>query len=262
MDYGYKITTHGRRVLAACLDLGAPLKLTRAAVGSGLIDKDADLALAHNLIQYAAEASIADRRHEEDRLFLTVRYSNQDHPAAGTFILSEFMVWGEDPETGRETDLLYATLGDFCQPVPAHSAAFPASVWSFPLVLVVSSELQVSITASPGLATWEDLLDLRTELIRSIMTNEVALPLAAASGEDLLTDRGTPLLAVYHPDRSAGILAAAEAMAEGLSGGLAQQVAAAKTEAITAAGAAADAKIAAHNTAAASHPTHLSIVTK
>ena len=36
MDYSFKITTHGRAVLAACLDLGKPLKLTRAAVGSGL----------------------------------------------------------------------------------------------------------------------------------------------------------------------------------------------------------------------------------
>ena len=76
MDYGYKITTHGRAVLAACLDLGKPLRLTRAAVGSGLADKDEDLAKVHALVRYAAEASIADRRHEEDRLFLTVRYSN------------------------------------------------------------------------------------------------------------------------------------------------------------------------------------------
>ena len=66
MDYGYKITTHGRQLLAACLDIGKPLRLTRAAVGSGLIDGAEDLARTHALIHYVSEASIADRRHEEE----------------------------------------------------------------------------------------------------------------------------------------------------------------------------------------------------
>ncbi len=306
MDYGYKLTTHGRRVLAACLDLGAPLRLTRAAVGSGLIDKDEDLAKAHALIQYAAEASIADRRHEEDRLFLTVRYSNQDHPEAGTFTLSEFMVWAEDPETGQETDFLYATLGDYRQPVPACGGAFPASVWSYPLVLVVSSDLRVSITASPGLATYEDLLEAIDRLALGIMINELTLPLAASGGAELLTDGGIPIHAVYHPDKSAGFLEALEALDGRLSGQIGRtaadarayadsaggtalaganaytdgkvldlerrmdtdageidaKIAAARAEAVSEAGTAADAKIAAHNVSTAAHPTHLAIVKK
>lgn len=200
MDYGYKITTHGRALLAKCLDLQKPLKLTRAAVGSGRIDGDADLALQHGLVSYAADAAITDRRHEEDRLFLTVQYSNQDHQDAGAFTLSEFMVWAEDPETGQETDYLYATLGDYRQPVPVYSSGFPASVWNFPLVLVVSGELQVNITASPGLVTSIDLQDAIDRLTHAIMTNELTLPLATASGEPLLTASGTPILAVHHPD--------------------------------------------------------------
>lgn len=212
MDYGYKITTHGRAVLAACLDLGKPLRLTRAAVGSGLADKDEDLAKVHALVRYAAEASIADRRHEEDRLFLTVRYSNLDHPDVDTFTLSEFMVWAEDPETGRETDFLYATLGDFRQAVPGYSEHFPASVWSYPLVLVVSGELQVLITASPGLATTIDLQEAVDRLKLELMTNELTLPLETADGEALLTASGTPLLAVYHPNQLAAALAAVAAL--------------------------------------------------
>ena len=34
-----------------------------------------------------------------------------------------------------------------------------------------------------------------------IMTNELALPLATASGEDLLTASGAPIQAVYHPQK-------------------------------------------------------------
>lgn len=288
MDYGYKITTHGRAVQAACMDLQKPLKLTRAAVGSGLIDKDEDMAKVHSLIQYAAEASITDRRHEGDRLFLTVRYSNRNRPEANSFTLSEFMVWAEDPETGQETDFLYGTLGDYRQPVPAYSSAFPASTWSYPLVLVVSGDLEVSITASPGLATFEDLLELKAEIVRSIMMNKLTLPLTTTDGEQILTTGGTPIMAVYHPNQSASILAAmktldgrltgqiAAAKAEAISAAstdatakvkasaddLTAKIATAKMEAVSAAGTAADTKIETHNTAAASHPTHLSIVQK
>lgn len=300
MDYGYKITTHGRAVLAACLDLGKPLRLTRAAVGSGLIDKDEDLAKVHNLIRYVAEASITDRRHEEDQLFLTIRYSNQDHPEAAAFSLSEFMVWAEDPETGQETDFLYATLGDYRQPVPAYSANFPASVWSFPLVLVISGELEVIVTASPGLVTSEDLQEVIDRLKLEIMTNELTLPLAAANGEEMLTNTGTPVEAVYRPNQSANILAAVEAMDGRLAAQIGQaaascteQASSAKQSAIAAAQvytdgriaalqrqmetdsesvagqiaqakaeavSTAETKIAAHNTAPAAHPTHLAII--
>lgn len=219
MDYSFKITTHGRAVLAACLDLSKPLKLTRAAVGSGLVDQDEDLAKVHALVRYEEEAAVADRRHVEDRLFLTVRYCNKDHPNTGTFTLSEFMVWAEDPETGQETDFLYAALGDYRQAVPALSEQFPESTFSYPLVLVVSGELQVSITASPGLVTWEDLLELKADLIRGVMMNELTLPLSAASGEELLTSSGTPLLAVYHPNQLPAALAAVAALENRMEAG-------------------------------------------
>ena len=122
------------------------------------------------------------------------------------------MVWAEDPETGQETDFLYATLGDFRQAVPGYSEHFPASVWSYPLVLVVSGELQVLITASPGLATTIDLQEAVDRLKLELMTNELTLPLETADGEALLTASGTPLLAVYHPNQLTAALAAVAAL--------------------------------------------------
>lgn len=200
MERQYKITTHGRALLAKCLDLQKPLKLTRAAVGSGVLPEGAALGEQTALIQYVADVPITDRRHEKNLLYLTVQYANQEHPEIGDFVLSEIMVYAQDPETGQETDYLYATLGDYRQPVPAYSSGFPASVWSFPLVLVVSGELQVNITASPGLATSIDLQDAIDRLTHAIMTNVLTLPLATAGGEQLLTASGTPIQAVYHPD--------------------------------------------------------------
>ena len=90
------------------------------------------------------------------------------------------------------------------------------------MVLVVSSELRVDITASPGLITCYDLQDAVDALKLELMTNEVTLPLETASGEALLTSSGTPLLAVYHPDRLASALAAVAALEGRLSGQIAE----------------------------------------
>lgn len=155
MNYGFKPTTHGEALIAACMDLGAPLKITRAAVGSGMAG--GSLSEVHELIQYVAEASIGERRHEGNQLYLSVQYHNDAHPEQGDFVLSEFMVWAEDPATGEDVDFIYATLGDHRQPVPGFADGFPASVWTFPVVLTVSGDLQVNVTASPGLVTFIDL---------------------------------------------------------------------------------------------------------
>lgn len=157
MDYGYKITTHGRALMAACADLEQPLKLTRAAVGSGLVDEGINLADVHGLVRYVAEGTIGERRHEDDRLFLTIQYDNSAHPEVEAFQLTEFIVFARHPETGEETDLLYATLGDYRQPVPRYSPSLPASMFNYPLVMVLSDEIEVHISASPGLVSHDEL---------------------------------------------------------------------------------------------------------
>ena len=161
MDYGYKPTTMGREILAACMALGAPLELTRVSVGDGKVSEDVNLADMHSLVHYVAEGTIGDRRHEENRLYLTIQYhNNEEHADVGTFLLSEFIVYAKHPATGKEEDLLYATLGDYCQSVPPYAVGFPPGVWNFPLVLIVSDEINVSVSSPAGLVTYEDLIRL------------------------------------------------------------------------------------------------------
>ena len=319
MEYGYKITTNGQAAILAALDLGKPLRITRAAVGSGAVEEGADLADVHALKAYAAEAAIVGRRHEGNQLFMTVQYSNRDCQRA--FTIGEFMVYAEDPETGRETDFLYAALGDYRQPVPPYIRSVPPGVWAFPLVVAVSGQLHLEIAASPGLITTYDLQDAIDRLKWEIFANELTLPLASGEGEPIVSASGTPILAVHHPDKSAGIMeslasldtkltrqisqtadqlsadcaaasarnrayadrqfkilerridtsagsiagqiAAAKAEAISTAGTAADfKIAAAKSEAVSAAGIAADTKISAHNTAAEAHPTHLAIIQK
>lgn len=157
MDYAFKVTTQGREVLAACLATGAPLRITKVEIGSGTVPEGVDLAGVHTLYQYVTEGTIAERRHEGDRLYLAVQYDNAKYPEQPAFFLSEFMVYVEDPETGENTDFIYATLGDYRQPVPAYSPELPESIFSHPMVIVVSNEIKVEITASPGLVTHVDL---------------------------------------------------------------------------------------------------------
>lgn len=162
MNYSYKITTNGRKVLAACIDTGAALELTRVAVGKGRISEDADLADQHELIQYVTDGSIGDRRHSQDRLYFSFQYSNVNHPDIDTFYLSEFIVYTRNPDTGKEVDLLYATLGDYTQPVPAYRQDYPPVSYVFPLTLVLSDEVNAYIGAPAGLVTYDELVELQS----------------------------------------------------------------------------------------------------
>lgn len=158
MGYCYKVTTHGRAAMAACMALEQPMKITRVAFGSGKIDPDVNPADVHALLNFVSNGTVAERRHEADRLFLTIRYANQEHQdVTKMFLLSEFMIFVEDPESGTETDLLYGTLGDYRQPVPAYTPAYSPSIFSFPLVLVISDDVHVEVDVPVGIATYYDL---------------------------------------------------------------------------------------------------------
>lgn len=156
--YEYKITTHGRAAMAACMDLEQPLRITNVAFGSGKAAPGTELADMHELISYVSPGAVANRRHEDDRLFLTLQYANVEHQdVTKAFMLSEFIVYVEDPDTGENTDFLYGTLGDYRQPVPPYHPAYPPSVFNLPLVVVLSSDISVSMQANAGLVTYDEL---------------------------------------------------------------------------------------------------------
>ena len=115
MKYGYKVTKQGRELLAALLATGKELEIVRVAVGSGKVSEDTDLADMTDLVEYVAEGKIAQRRHVDNVLYLTVQYASNDTPGLPAFYLGEFIVWAKHPTTGGEVVLLYATLGDYTQ---------------------------------------------------------------------------------------------------------------------------------------------------
>ncbi|MBQ9346617.1 MAG: hypothetical protein IJT94_04645 [Oscillibacter sp.] len=160
MDFMISVTTHGRAAGAACLALQKPLELTRVAFGKGTLPVGIPLADVHQLYDYVADGTIGDRRHDGEQLSLTVQYCNLAHQEIPTFYLSEFMVYCLNPATGQETDLLYGNLGDYIQPVPAYTPGLPESTFLYPITLVLSSEVNVNITAPGGLVTYSELIRL------------------------------------------------------------------------------------------------------
>lgn len=160
MDYAYKPTTHGRAVMAACMALEKPFHVTRVAFGSGKVEPDVNLADIHELLEYVSDGAVGERSHKDDRFNLTIQFANSEHKDVQTFLLSEFIVYVENPATGGETDLLYGTLGDYRQPVPAHNPAYPPSVFNFPLTLILSDEINATVSAPSGLVTHGELLEL------------------------------------------------------------------------------------------------------
>lgn len=157
MKYGYKVTKQGRELLAALLATGKELEIVRVAVGSGKVSEDTDLADMTDLVEYVAEGKIAQRRHVDNVLYLTVQYASNDTPGLPAFYLGEFIVWAKHPTTGAEVVLLYATLGDYTQPVMAYAEGREPDVRQYPLALVLSDEINVTISCPAGLVTYEDL---------------------------------------------------------------------------------------------------------
>lgn len=178
MDYAYKPTTHGRAVMAACMALERPFHITRVVFGSGKVPENVNLADVHELLEYVSDGAVADRRHEDDRFYLTIQYANSVHPEVKTFLLSEFIVFVEDPVNGGETDLLYGTLGDYRQPVPAYNPAFPPSVFNFPLTLILSDEINVSVSAPAGLVTYDELVDLLNSRAAGAAKLDITIPIS------------------------------------------------------------------------------------
>lgn len=177
MKNGYKLTTNGREILAACMALKAPLDLTRALVGSGKVSEDTNLADVHELLQYVTTGYIGDRRHEEDRLYLDILYQNDSkHADVGAFMLAEFIVYAINPATGREEDFLYATMGDYLQSIPPYTIGFPTGIWQFPIVLVVSDEIIVNINAPAGMVTYAELIKLLNSRAAGAAKIDITIP--------------------------------------------------------------------------------------
>jgi hypothetical protein len=157
MDYGFKPTKEGRELLAACLATGKGLEITRVAVGSGKVSEGTDLADMTDLVQYVAEGTIAERRHMDNAWYLTIQYASNYTPGLGAFYLAEFIVQARHPVSGESKTILYATLGDMIQPVSAYSESKAPDVRQYPVILAISDEINVTISAAAGLVTYADL---------------------------------------------------------------------------------------------------------
>lgn len=185
MNCGYKITAKGRELLAALLFAGEKLEITRVAVGSGRVEEGVDLADMTDLVQYVAEGTVTRCRHENNILHLAVQYSSNDTPGLDAFFLAEFIVQARDPETGKNVTLLYATLGDYVQPVKAYSETLPPDIRNYPLMLTVSDEIDVEVTAPAGLVTYRALME-EIQIVRSEL--EELIESAKTEGKNYIDD--------------------------------------------------------------------------
>lgn len=176
LGYGFKPTTAGRALIAKCGAEEKALNLCRVSVGSGLIGLGDNMADQLELVQYVTDAELGERRHEDDRLYLTVQYDNSKHQEQETFYLSEFMIYGRDPDTQAEVPVAYATLGDYRQPVPKYNPDYPACIFSFPMVLVISDDIKVVVSADPGVVTYNDLQNMLNEGVIGFTKLAIRIP--------------------------------------------------------------------------------------
>ncbi|WP_300344240.1 hypothetical protein, partial [uncultured Oscillibacter sp.] len=195
------ITDGGFDMLRAAPD--HRLVYTRAVCGSGHVDKTR-LAALTEVQGYAMDLSIIDVSPTEDAA--TVRLQLDNRRAEHEFQLYQIGLYAKLLGDGGE-EIIGETLfqimqydqPDIVRKVP-HVSEFVVNT-----IFGQAEDVEgiIDLAAYVSLRQFKLTID---RLIRSIMKDELALPLAAGDGEPLLTGGGTPILAVYHPDRSAGIL--------------------------------------------------------
>ncbi len=176
MEYGFKPTVKGRALVAKCGDQEKPFKITGVKFGKGKVADGKNLAEMEELVTYVVDGEIGERRHEDDRLYITVSYDNSKHPDQEGFNLQEFMLYAADPDTEDDVPIAYATLGDYMQPVPKYSPEIPASIFSFPMVLVIADDVTVTIGAEPGVVTHNDLNRMMNEGLLGFTKFDVTIP--------------------------------------------------------------------------------------
>lgn len=288
------VTNAGNELLTAWVD-GKVLQITSADAGSGTVE---DVAL---LAQQAVSspqlgAGLVGRRKIQNGIQLRIQVAPQEE----SYSLHQLGVWARI-ENGEKTLLaLYQNREGVPVPSKIESPDFAYTFYGA-VVLDNTGKFEVTLDTSVLVSLemlQEDLLDMRTEIFRTIMTGEVSLPLETSAGEELLTSGGTPIEARYRLERSGSVLDAMVALEDRLTRQISQiaadardqasavqqagqtytdgQIAAVRQEATTM-GTAADSKIsaakqeanaytdsqlAAHNTAASAHPASLMVVTK
>lgn len=259
------------------------LVYTRAVCGSGYVDKTR-LAALTEVQGYAMELSIVDVKPTEEAA--TVRLQLDNRRAVHEFQLYQIGLYAKLLDDDGEAvigetlfQIMQYDQPDIVRKVP-HVSEFVINT-----IFGRAEDVEgiIDLAAYVSLRQFKLTID---GLIQDIMTNTLTLPLAAVSGEALLTSSGTPLLAVYRPDKSAAVLAAVEALEERMEAAdaavrayadsagrkavtqanayttgkaldLSGRIAAAKEEAVSAAAGDASAKVSAHNDALTAHPLFL-----
>lgn len=216
------------------------LVYTRAVCGSGPVDKTR-LAALTEVQDYVMELSIVDVKPTEEAASVRLQLDNRQ--ADHEFQLYQIGLYAAllDDDGGftiGETlfQIMQYDQPDIVRKVP-HVSEFVINT-IYGQAKAVSG--MIDMAAYVSLRQFRLALD---DLVRSIMMNEVSLPLKTAAGEKLLTSGGTPIEARYRLERSGRILDTVQT-------------------AVSQARAYIDSQLDAHNTADTAHPTHLTVVTK
>ena len=182
MQYGFKVTTRGREIIASCAALEKPLVITKVSFGNGDPGEE-DFAERKILASYVCDGEIGARWKDENKFYCSVQYDNSKHPELDAFELTEFMVYATDPETEEETPLAYGCLGDFSERTTKYVEGMAPVTQTFRITMVMSNEVNVEVTASSGAPTEEDIAEVREVAERASKATADAKEATAAALE-------------------------------------------------------------------------------
>lgn len=177
-NYGFVVTLAGRALLASLL-AGEQLTITRVMVGDGNLG-DASPYQLEDLISPVAQATSTTPVHKDDTVSFTVEYrSDLNGGLERDFWLSEFGVFALNKDN-EEILLYYATLGDYSQAVRRMNDSGQIDVRRFPVTLIVSDEVEVTINYfADAFMTSENIVEYTTTTLLPLLLEELDKKLTA-----------------------------------------------------------------------------------
>lgn len=174
------------------------LVYTRAVCGSGHVDKT-QLAELTEITGYEMDLAIVDVSPTDDAA--TVRLQLDNRQAVREFQLYQIGLYAKLLDDDGEVFMAETLFQVMQYDQPDIVRAVPhVSEFVINTIFGQAKDVEgiIDLAAYVSLRQFKLTID---GLIRDIMLNTLTLPLETSDGEPLLTASGTPILAVYHPQK-------------------------------------------------------------
>lgn len=180
LPVGTVLTTKGQRLIAKLLGAKGALEFTRAAVGSGTLQKGVSAESLIGLLDPKMDANISAYGIENDQAYVTAQVSSEG--VTEGFLVTEVGIFAKDPDEG---EILYAYMDISTDPTYIYAAGTGniAKLAEFQLYVLIGQLKSVTAVITPGSFVSKSEFDEKTKELGRVL---IGADNTALKGNDTL----------------------------------------------------------------------------